>query len=64
MINTRSPLEEKMILFWHGILCTADSKLQSQAASHAELELFRTHGMGASATSCWRYPATQLWSSS
>ena len=46
MINTRSPLEEKMILFWHGILCTADSKLQSQAASHAELELFRTHGMG------------------
>ena len=46
MINTRTPLEEKMILFWHGVLCTADSKLQSQPSSHAQLELFRNYGMG------------------
>ena len=46
MINTRAPLEEKMILFWHGVLCTADSKLQSQPSSHAQLEMFRNHGMG------------------
>ena len=26
MINSRNQLEEKMMLFWHGILCTADSK--------------------------------------
>ena len=46
MINTRCPLEEKMILFWHGVLCTADSKLQSQPSSHTQLEMFRDYGMG------------------
>jgi uncharacterized protein (DUF1800 family) len=46
MINSKSQLEEKMILFWHGILCTADSKTQSQVASHAEWEMLRRCGMG------------------
>ena len=46
MINSKSQLEEKMILFWHGILCHTDSKNQSQIASHAEWEMLRRRGMG------------------
>ena len=46
MINSRAALAEKMTLFWHGILCTADSKTQSYVTSYAELEMFRRCGMG------------------
>ena len=46
MINSTSQLEEKMILFWHGILCTSDSKTQSYPTSYVELEMFRRYGMG------------------
>ena len=46
MINSKSQLQEKIMLFWHGILCTADSKTQSYVTSHAELEMLRQKGMG------------------
>jgi len=46
MINSKNQLEEKMLLFWHGVLCTADSKVQSYATLYGELELFRRCGMG------------------
>ena len=46
MINSRNQLEEKMVLFWHGILCTADSKTQSYVTSQAELDMLRRNGMG------------------
>ncbi len=46
MINSRNQLEEKMVLFWHGILCTADSKTQSYVTSNAEIDLLRRCGMG------------------
>ena len=46
MINSKRQLEEKMVLFWHGVLCTADSKTQSYPTSYAELEMFRKFGMG------------------
>ena len=46
MINSHNQLEEKMMLFWHGILCTADSKTQSYVTSHAELDMLRRCGMG------------------
>ena len=46
MINSKAQLEEKMILFWHSILCTSDSKTQSYATSYAEWEMFRRYGMG------------------
>ena len=46
MINSRAALAEKMTLFWHGILCTADSKTQSYITSFIELEMFRRSGMG------------------
>ena len=41
MINSKRQLEEKMVLFWHSILCTADSKVQSYPTSYDELEMFR-----------------------
>ena len=41
MINSRAQLEEKMVLFWHSILCTSDSKLQSYPTHYSELEMFR-----------------------
>ena len=46
MINSKAQLEEKMPLFWHGILCAADSKTQSQVAGYAQLDMFRRYGMG------------------
>ncbi len=46
MINSQNQLEEKMVLFWHGILCTADSKTQSYVTSQAELDMLRRKGMG------------------
>ena len=46
MINSKCQLEEKMVLFWHGILCTADSKTQSYPTSYDEIEMFRNLGMG------------------
>jgi uncharacterized protein (DUF1800 family) len=46
MINSKNQLQEKMMLFWHGILCTADSKTQSYVTSNAELEMLRQDGMG------------------
>ena len=46
MINSKRQLEEKMVLFWHGIMCTADSKVQSYPTSYLELEMFRQYGLG------------------
>ena len=46
MINSKAQLEEKMVLFWHGVLCTADSKTQNYGTSYVELEMFRRYGMG------------------
>jgi uncharacterized protein (DUF1800 family) len=46
MVNSYNQLEEKMVLFWHGLLCTADAKGQSQVTENAQLDLFRESGMG------------------
>ena len=46
LINSKAQLEEKMVLFWHGVLCTADSKTQSYGTSYVEIEMFRRYGMG------------------
>ena len=46
MMNSKRQLEEKMVLFWHGILCTADGKVQSYITSYNEIEMFRRFGMG------------------
>ena len=46
MINTGRPLEEKMALFWHGILCTGYSKSDHGMQLQIQLDTFRRHGMG------------------
>ncbi len=46
LVNSKRQLEEKMVLFWHSILCTADVKVQSYPTAYDELEMFRSYGMG------------------
>ena len=46
MINTRCPLQEKVALFWHGILCTGNSKCEHGKQVQVQLNMFRRNGMG------------------
>ena len=46
MINSRRPLEEKIALFWHGILCTGHAKCENPRQQNLELDMFRRDGMG------------------
>ena len=45
MINTQRPLQEKIGLFWHGILCTGHSKCEHPWQQEIELDIFRRQGM-------------------
>ena len=46
MINTKRPLQEKVALFWHGILCTGNSKCEHGKQIQVQLDMFRRLGMG------------------
>ena len=46
MINTKRPLQEKIALFWHGILPTGHAKCEYPRQQSKELNMFRTVGMG------------------
>jgi uncharacterized protein (DUF1800 family) len=46
MIVGKRPLEEKMALFWHGILCTGDAKVLHGRMTAAQVEMFRRRGLG------------------
>ena len=46
MINTRSPLQEKMTLFWHGLFATAYEKIMNGLAVAAQIEMFRRNCLG------------------
>ena len=46
MINSGRPLQEKMSLFWHGILCTGFAKIDNGRMMTVYIDLFRDHGMG------------------
>ena len=46
MINTPRPLEEKIALFWHGILCTGDAKCEHGRQLQRQLDKFRYQGLG------------------
>ena len=45
MINTKRPLQEKIALFWHGILPTGHAKCEYPLLQIKELNMFRTVGM-------------------
>ena len=46
MINSKRPLEEKIALFWHSILCTGSSKIQHAKQQQIEFDMFRNYGLG------------------
>ena len=46
MINTKRPLEEKIALFWHGILCTGHAKCEFPREQQSEIDMFRRDGLG------------------
>ena len=46
MINTKRPLEEKMVLFWHQIFATGVSKVDHYDEIDDMIDLFREKGMG------------------
>jgi len=44
--TTHAPLVEKMVLFWHGHLCTSMAKVFNRQWVFDQNQLFRTHGLG------------------
>ena len=46
MINTKRPLQEKMTLFWHGILTSASAKVGKGPYMYNQNQLFRKHALG------------------
>ena len=46
MINSQRPLEEKVALFWHGVHCTGDAKVDNGMQMGITIEMFRRYGLG------------------
>ena len=46
MILSKSPLEEKVALFWHGVLCSGDSKVDYPTMMSIQIDMFRHLGLG------------------
>ena len=46
MINSPRPLQEKVALFWHGVLCSGISKVEHGRQLKLQMDMFRRLGMG------------------
>ena len=46
MLNTKRPLEEKMVLFWHQVFATGQSKIDNWHELIAQADMLRERGMG------------------
>jgi uncharacterized protein (DUF1800 family) len=46
MVGGRSPLAEKLALFWHGHFATSNTKIQEPQLMWTQYKLFREHGSG------------------
>src|SRR5882672_2236938 len=46
LVNTKRPLEEKMVLFWHHVFATGNSKIDKYDQLLTQIKLFRDKGMG------------------
>ena len=46
MLNTQRPLEEKMVLFWHQVFATGQSKIDHWHELIAQVDMFREHAIG------------------
>ena len=45
MINTERPLEEKMVLFWHQLFATGNSKVDNPPEMTQQIATFRRHAL-------------------
>jgi hypothetical protein len=45
MLNTQRPLEEKMVLFWHHLFATGQSKIDHWHELVSQVDMFRDQGM-------------------
>ena len=46
MINSKRQLQEKLALFWHGVLCTGYAKTEQPRMMAANINMFRRIGLG------------------
>ena len=46
MISTHRPLEEKMTIFWHSILCSGNAKVDHPQTMQVQIEMLRRHCLG------------------
>jgi hypothetical protein len=46
MLNTKRPLEEKMVLFWHQVFATGQSKIDHWHELITQVDMLREQGMG------------------
>jgi uncharacterized protein (DUF1800 family) len=46
MVSTKCPLEEKIALFWHGILASSYTKTGTAGSGLNQIEMFRRKGLG------------------
>ena len=46
MINSHTPLVEKMALFWHHVFATGNSKVDNCDQLNEQIDMFREHGLG------------------
>ena len=46
MVTTKSPLEEKIALFWHGLFATGERKVNQGKTMVSQIEMFRSYGLG------------------
>ena len=46
MIVTARPLQEKMTLFWHSVLCTGESKFDHSETMEVQIEMLRERAFG------------------
>ena len=46
MINTQTPLVEKIALFWHHVFATGNAKIDNGNVTNEQIEMFRKHGTG------------------
>ena len=64
MVNSNAPLQDKMALFWHGVLATGYSKLTQGKILMDQIRMFRHLGMGSFRTllvELSRDPAMVIW---
>ena len=46
ILNTRRPLQEKLVLFWHGHFASGNEKVRDYRKMLAQFQMFREHGNG------------------